>query len=185
VIQPEIICRVGEPACPEINKPCNPDASQAFLLCYHDVHYMAQLTPNTDNKVKKLVMFFARDTLPLRQETARGKTQRPRSPLRFDTGALPASALNKITIRGQYSAFNNPCTAKHIKLKKHCTRMAKNLPYPPSPASEATSCYEGMLPSGRDASGIAFLLYCRAVMFKPMAGTRLLILDNKGLNITH
>jgi hypothetical protein len=29
--------------------------------------------------------------------------------------------------------------------------MAKNLPYPPSPASEAMSCYEGMLPSGRDA----------------------------------
>jgi hypothetical protein len=60
---------------------------------------MAQLTSNTDNKVKKLVMFFAGDTLPSRHETARGKTQRPRSPLRFDTGALPASAVNKITIK--------------------------------------------------------------------------------------
>jgi hypothetical protein len=41
--------------------------------------------------------------------------------------------------------------------------MAKNLPYPPSRASEAMSCYEGILPSVRDASGNAFLLYCRAV----------------------
>jgi hypothetical protein len=41
--------------------------------------------------------------------------------------------------------------------------LAKNTPYPPSPASEALSCYEGLLPSGRDASGNAFFLYCRAV----------------------
>jgi hypothetical protein len=84
-------------------------------------------------------MFFARVTLPSRQGTAWGKTQRPRSSLRFDTGALPASAVNKITIRGQESAFNHPCTAKHIKFKKLSTWMAKNLPYPPSPASETMS----------------------------------------------
>ena len=72
MIQPEIVCRVGEPACPEINQPCNPDPSQAFLHCYHDIHNMAQLTSNTDNKAKKLVMFFAGASLLSRLNTARG-----------------------------------------------------------------------------------------------------------------
>jgi hypothetical protein len=48
------------------------DPSQAFLLCSHDIPWMAQLTSNTDNKVKKLVMFFARSSLLSRLETARG-----------------------------------------------------------------------------------------------------------------
>jgi hypothetical protein len=122
VIQPEIICRVGEPACPEINKPCNPDASQAFLHCYHDIHYMAQLTPNTDNKVKKLVMFFAGASLHSRVETAWGKTQRPRSTLRFDTGALPASAVNKITISGQMT-----CSQSSLYRETYRTQKAKYL----------------------------------------------------------
>ena len=77
------------------------DASQASFLCSHDIHYMAQLTSNTDGRVNKLVMFFAKASLPSRQDTAGGQTRRPRSPLRFDTGALPASAVNKITIGGQ------------------------------------------------------------------------------------
>ena len=53
------------------NSP-QPDASQAYLLCSHDIHYMAQLTSNTDGRVNKLVMFFAKASLPSRQETARG-----------------------------------------------------------------------------------------------------------------
>ena len=36
--------------------------------------------------------------------------------------ALPASIVNKITIRGQYPAFNQPCNAKLIILTKLCTR---------------------------------------------------------------
>jgi hypothetical protein len=69
---PETESRIGDPACPEINQPCNPNPSQACLLCSHDIHYKAQLTSNTDNKVKKLVMFFAKASLPSRQKTARG-----------------------------------------------------------------------------------------------------------------
>jgi hypothetical protein len=45
---------------------------QAFLLCYHDIPQMAQLTSNTDGRVNKLVMFFAKASLPSRQETAGG-----------------------------------------------------------------------------------------------------------------
>ena len=80
-------------------------------------------------------MFFAFYSLPSRQETAGGQTRRPRSPLRFDTGALPASAINKITIRGHDPAFNQHCTAKHIKLKINCTWTAKNLPYRLTPVT--------------------------------------------------
>jgi hypothetical protein len=68
---PETESRIGDPACPEINQPCNPNPSQACLLCSHDIHYKAQLTSNTDNKVKKLVMFFAKASLPSRQKTVR------------------------------------------------------------------------------------------------------------------
>jgi hypothetical protein len=49
-----------------------PSPLQAYLLCSHDIHYMAQLTSNTDGRVNKLVMFFAKASLPSRQETARG-----------------------------------------------------------------------------------------------------------------
>jgi len=49
-----------------------PSPLQAYLLCYHDIPQMAQLTSNTDNKENKLVMFFAKASLPSRQETARG-----------------------------------------------------------------------------------------------------------------
>ena len=84
-------------------------------------------------------MFFAKASLPSRQETAGGQTRRPRSPLRFDTGALPAGAVNKITIRGHDPAFNQLCTAILVKLNNNCTWTAKNLPYPPSPASESFS----------------------------------------------
>jgi hypothetical protein len=58
VIQKEIENRNNIRLALKSNSP-QPDASQAFLICYHDIHYMAQLTSNTDNKAKKLVVFFA------------------------------------------------------------------------------------------------------------------------------
>jgi len=119
---------------PEINQPCNPNPSQAFLLCSHDIHYKAQLTSNTDNKVKKLVMFFAKASLPSRQETVKWINLAPPISAPLDTGALPAGAINKIIISGHDPAFNQHCTAILIKLNNNCTWTAKNLPYPPSPA---------------------------------------------------
>jgi hypothetical protein len=49
-----------------------PGPLQASLLCSHDIPQMAQLTSNTDGRVNKLVMFFAKASLPSRQEIARG-----------------------------------------------------------------------------------------------------------------
>ena len=49
-----------------------PSPLQAYLLCSHDIPQMAQLTSNTDGRVNKLVMFFAGDSLPSRQDTAGG-----------------------------------------------------------------------------------------------------------------
>jgi len=80
---------------------------------------MAQLTSNTDNKVKKLVIFFAFYSLPSRQETAGGQTRRPRSPLRFDTGALPAGAVNKITIRGSWTCSQSALYRETYKTLKN------------------------------------------------------------------
>jgi len=67
-----------------------------------------------------------------------------------------------LIMKREYQTLNQHCTATLAKLN-YVPGFAKNTPYPPSPASEALSCYEGILPSGRDASGNAFLLYCRAV----------------------
>jgi hypothetical protein len=87
VIQKEIENRNNIRLALKSNSP-QPDASQAFLLCSHDIPQMAQLTSNTDNKDKKLVMFFAGASLLSIKYTVRGYYR--------DC----AAAFNKTCVRG-------------------------------------------------------------------------------------
>ena len=105
----------SSPACPEINQPCNPDASQAYLLCSHDIHYMAQLTSNTDNKDKKLVMFFAGASLLSIKHTVRGYYR--------DC----AAALNKTCVRGVFTCFQLPLY-RDTRKTQNIPGLAKNTP---------------------------------------------------------
>ena len=124
-------------------------ASLSSLLPWYSLH--GATTSNTDNKEKKLVMFFAGASLLSIKHTVRGYYR--------DC----AAALNNNCVRGVFTCSQLPLY-RDTRKTQNIPGLAKNLPYPPSPASETLYQDWEILPSGRDASGNAFFLYCRTVM---------------------